>query len=74
MIESACAVMIEVMKQPSAHRTKVQFVFTVQEEIGTRGATTSAFGLDPEVAFSIDVTATGTRRKGIAWKLRSATA
>ena len=60
----SCAVMIEVMKQLKRTPHEVQFVFTVQEEIGTRGATTSAFGLDPEVAFSIDVTATGDTPKG----------
>lgn len=29
---------------------------TVQEEIGTRGAITSAYGLDPDVAIAFDVT------------------
>jgi len=29
---------------------------TVQEEIGLRGATTSAFGINPDVAFAVDVT------------------
>ena len=31
-------------------------VATVQEEIGLRGATTSAFGIKPDVAFAVDVT------------------
>jgi len=31
-------------------------VATVQEEIGLRGATTSAFGINPDVAFAVDVT------------------
>ena len=31
-------------------------VATVQEEIGLRGATTSAFGIDPTVAVAVDVT------------------
>jgi len=31
-------------------------VATVQEEIGLRGATTSAFGVKPDVAFAVDVT------------------
>ena len=30
-------------------------VGTVQEELGLRGATTSAFGIDPDVGFAIDV-------------------
>lgn len=35
------------------------FVFTTQEEVGTRGAGTSAYGVDPEVGIAIDVTPTG---------------
>lgn len=31
-------------------------VSTVQEEVGLRGATTAAFGIDPEVGIAIDVT------------------
>lgn len=34
-------------------------VFTTQEEVGTRGAQTSAYAIDPEVAIALDVTLTG---------------
>lgn len=34
----------------------VYFVFTTQEEVGVRGAGTSAFGIDPDVGIAIDVT------------------
>jgi endoglucanase len=34
----------------------VYAVSTVQEEIGLRGATTSAFGIDPKVGIAVDVT------------------
>jgi endoglucanase len=40
-------------------RHDVYFTFTTQEEIGLRGATASGFGVDPEVALAVDVTATG---------------
>jgi endoglucanase len=35
------------------------FVFTTQEEVGARGAGTSAYGVDPDVGIAIDVTPTG---------------
>jgi endoglucanase len=35
------------------------FVFTTQEGVGTRGAVTSAYGVDPEIGIAIDVTPTG---------------
>ena len=34
----------------------VYAVSTVQEEVGLRGATTSAFGIDPDVGIAVDVT------------------
>jgi putative aminopeptidase FrvX len=37
----------------------VYFVFTVQEEVGVRGATVSAYGVDPEIGIAIDVTPAG---------------
>ncbi len=38
------------------HRTKVVAVATVQEEIGLRGARTSAYRINPDVAIAVDVT------------------
>lgn len=37
-------------------KAAVHGVSTVQEEVGLRGATTSAFGIDPQVAIATDVT------------------
>lgn len=53
-----CFIAIEALKNVKT-KYEVAFVFTVQEEVGTRGAQTSAYGLDPDVAIAIDVTATG---------------
>jgi endoglucanase len=38
---------------------EIYFVFTVQEEVGVRGATISAYGVDPQVGLAIDATSTG---------------
>ena len=53
------AVLIEVMKQLEGTPHNVFGVFTVQEEVGRRGATASAYGVDPDIGIAIDVTLTG---------------
>lgn len=54
-----CAVAIEAMHRLRQTLHEVYFVFTTQEEVGTRGAQTSAYGIDPDLGFSIDVTSWG---------------
>jgi tetrahedral aminopeptidase len=54
-----CAVAIESLKKLKSTPNEVYFVFTVQEEVGLRGAGPSAFGIAPDLGFSIDVTAWG---------------
>jgi endoglucanase len=54
-----CAVLIEVLRQLKGSPHDVAFVFSVQEEVGLRGARTSAYGLDPEVGIAVDVTSAG---------------
>lgn len=56
-----CVVAIEAMRQlkASKHPNEVYFVFTVQEEVGLRGATTSGFGVEPDLAIALDVTVAG---------------
>lgn len=54
-----CAVLIETMQQLKKSPHEVYFVFTVQEEVGLRGATTSAYGVQPDLAIAVDVTDTG---------------
>lgn len=53
-----CAVALEALRQVKGPN-ELSFVFTVQEEVGLRGALTSAYALAPEVALAIDVTTTG---------------
>lgn len=53
------AVMIETLRQIKATPHQLYFVFSTQEEVGVRGATTAAFGIDPDLGVAVDVTATG---------------
>lgn len=54
-----CAVLIQTLIDLRATPHDVYCVFTVQEEVGLRGALTSAFGVEPDVAIAVDVTMTG---------------
>jgi len=54
-----CAILVQVLKELSACPNEVYFVFSVQEEVGLRGAHTSAFGIDPDIGIAVDVTGTG---------------
>lgn len=54
-----CAVQIETLKQLKDSPYTVHFVFTVQEEVGLRGAKTSAFKVEPDIGIAIDVTLCG---------------
>ncbi len=56
---AGCAIMIEAMKQLEKTECTVYAVGTVMEEVGARGAITSAFGIDPDVSIALDVTVAG---------------
>lgn len=57
------SVMIETLRQMSeageAGPHEIYFVFSSQEEVGLRGATTAAFGIEPDLGLAVDVTRTG---------------
>ena len=61
----AVAVMIETLRRLKKSPHELYFVFTVQEEVGVRGATTAAFGIDPDLGLAVDVTMTGDTPKGV---------
>lgn len=56
---AGCAVLVHALRDLGESPHDVYAVFTTQEEVGTRGALVSAFGIEPEVALAIDVTDTG---------------
>ncbi len=66
-----CAVAIDVLKQLKdvEHPNVVYGVGTVQEEVGLRGARTSAFAIEPDIAFAVDVGIAGDT-PGVSEKMR----
>jgi len=54
-----CAVLIMALQEMKNNPNDVYFVFTSQEEVGLRGARTSAYGLNPGLGIAVDVTMTG---------------
>jgi len=52
-----CYVMIEAAKQLKNPVYDTYFVFTVQEEVGLKGATASGYSVEPDYAIAFDVTA-----------------
>lgn len=61
-----CVVAIEALKRLSTTPHDVYFVFSVQEEVGTRGAETAANAISPDVGIALDVTTTGDVPEAIA--------
>jgi len=53
---SACYVQLETLKAMKTPYHDVYFVFTVQEEVGLFGATTSAERIKPDLGIAIDIT------------------
>jgi tetrahedral aminopeptidase len=58
------AVMIAALKELKSTPHELYFVFSTQEEVGLRGATTAAYGVDPDLGLAVDVTGTGDTPKG----------
>jgi len=57
---AGCAVLIEVIKRLSGDLPhEVCFLFSVQEELGLRGAKTAAYRYDPDYGLAVDVTLVG---------------
>mgnify|MGYP002514868690 CR=1 FL=1 len=53
----SCAILLAALAQmPEVVPNDVYFVFTVQEEVGLRGAKTAAYAVDPDYGIAVDVT------------------
>ena len=51
-----CYVLIELAKRLQKASCEIYYIFTVQEEIGLYGATTSIYNIDPDWAINVDAT------------------
>lgn len=60
-----CYILIEALKNHPKTDNDVYYVFSVQEEVGCRGAKTAGYSINPDLAIAIDVTATGDTEDGI---------
>lgn len=54
-----CFIAIESIKSIEKPKNDLYFVFSVQEEVGLRGAKTAAYGISPDVGIALDVTSHG---------------
>jgi len=61
---AGCAVLIKALKEVKNPKYDLYFVFTTQEEVGTRGARTSAYAIEPDLAIAVDVTLCGDTPEG----------
>jgi endoglucanase len=52
-------VLIETLRAIKSTPNDLYFVFTTQEEVGTRGVGAAAFGVNPDIGIAVDVTPTG---------------
>lgn len=62
---TGCYILMEALKSHPATDNDVYYVFSVQEEVGCRGAKTAGYSVNPDLAVAVDVTATGDSEDGI---------
>jgi endoglucanase len=49
-----CAILIEILRAPAGYDFELHAAFTVQEEVGLRGARVAGYAVDPACAFVLD--------------------
>lgn len=54
-----CAILIEAAMRAKETAYDTYYVFTVQEEVGCRGAEVAAYAIMPDIAIAVDITKTG---------------
>lgn len=54
-----CAILLELAEKIKNPSCDLFFAFTVQEEVGLKGAGPATFGTEPDMAIAVDVTGTG---------------
>ncbi len=59
-----CVILIEAAQQVKSSPNDIYYVFSVQEEVGLRGAKTSAYRIHPDMGVALDVTPTGDTPEG----------
>jgi len=64
------AILVEVLRTLKDTPHEIYFVFSSQEEVGMRGATTAAYAIDPDLGIALDVTPTGDTPKGLRMEVK----
>ncbi|MCI8610318.1 MAG: M42 family metallopeptidase [Clostridiales bacterium] len=54
-----CAILMSAAREAASFQNDITFVFSVQEEVGLRGARTAASYVEPDFGIAVDVTMTG---------------
>ena len=54
-----CAILVEAIKSIKKPHNDLYFVFSVQEEVGGRGAKPASYSIAPDIGIAFDVTGTG---------------
>ena len=54
---AGCAILLAALDEMKNLKNEVYYVFSVQEEVGTRGAGPAAFGIQGSIGIAVDVTA-----------------
>lgn len=65
-----CAILVEAIKSIKKSPNDLYFVFSVQEEVGGRGARPASYGIMPDIGIALDVTATGDKPGGAKMEVK----